>query len=107
MPGIRMATRFAVDLPVQLADAQRELPCWITNLSLAGACVTAPALAVGARVALAFVASGHVPAFASECIVRWSDREKSGLEFDGLRASDVATLAQLIRRYAALIDAGA
>ncbi len=100
MPGIRMATRFVVDLPVQLAHAQREVACRITNVSLAGACVTAPALVVGARVALSLVASEHVPPFASECIVRWSDREKSGLEFDGLRASDVATLAQLIRHVA-------
>jgi len=74
--------------------------CTMVNLSLGGALVSGPKLAMGKRVSITFDVPRVNHKIETLATVRWADSSGVGLQFDGLRARDVWALNELFKQLA-------
>jgi hypothetical protein len=96
----RSTTRHAVSIESTLTIDGAAQRCTLVNLSLGGALVAGPKLAMGKRVQIAFEVPRVNHAIDAAATVRWSDATGVGLQFDGLRARDVWALNELFKQLA-------
>lgn len=110
----RSATRHevAIDVSVRLAEGVGASPAGslagspagsidttIENLSLTGAfLVLNQRLTIGSRVTLRFRIPTHDRPIETAAVVRWSNDQGAGLQFDGLRAAEVYALGKLFEK---------
>ena len=103
----RSATRHevAIDVSVRLAEgaspaaAPAAIETTIENLSLTGAfLVLGQRLKIGSRVTLNFRIPTHDRPIETAAVVRWSNDQGAGLQFDGLRAAEVYALGKLFEK---------
>jgi hypothetical protein len=96
----RSTTRRPVELEARLQIGHRVVDCRLINLSMGGAFVVGPALAlpIDSRVVLYVELPMTVGALAAPCSVRWSSTEGCGVQFDGLRAMDAWAIGSYIHR---------
>lgn len=103
----RSATRHevAIDVSVRLAEgaspagAPVTIETTIENLSLTGAfLVIGQRLKIGSRVTLHFRIPTHERPIETAAVVRWSNDQGAGLQFDGLRAAEVYALGKLFEK---------
>ena len=102
----RSATRHdvAIDVSVRLAEGTAAagapaIETTIENLSLTGAfLVLQRRLTIGSRVTLQFRIPTHDRPIETAAVVRWSNDQGAGLQFDGLRAAEVYALGKLFEK---------
>jgi PilZ domain-containing protein len=97
---LRSTTRRPVELAAQIQVGHRVVDCRLINLSMGGAFVVGPALAlpIDSRVMLYVELPMTVGALAAPCSVRWSSPDGCGIQFDGLRAMDAWAIGTFIHR---------
>ncbi len=88
----RTSTRHPVSIKATLTVDGKGRDCTILNLSLGGALMSMPKLAMGSRVNLVFNVPTIEEAIEIGATVRWTDENAIGIQFDGLRARDVWAL---------------
>jgi len=96
----RTATRHdvAIAATIQLSGSSVEsLESKILNLSIGGAFVALDRrLGIGTPVSLVFRIPTHDQAIETASVVRWSNQEGFGVQFDGLRAAEVWSLGRFL-----------
>jgi hypothetical protein len=88
----RTSTRHVVSLVATLVVEGTPRTCTMVNLSLGGALITGARFSMGQRVQISFAVPTIAEPIEIGAIVRWSDDQATGLQFDGLRARDVWAL---------------
>lgn len=95
----RILTRHDVSIPAKLIIDGTPSDCTMVNISLGGTLVAVQAkYAMGQRVRIAFAVPILNQAIEVGGIVRWSNAEGVGVQFDGLRARDVWTLSEYFKQ---------
>jgi Tfp pilus assembly protein PilZ len=95
----RTQTRHDISLPAKLIIDGTTNDCTMLNLSLGGTLVAADTrYAMGQRVRIAFLVPTLNHAIEVGAIVRWSNAEGVGVQFDGLRARDVWALNEYFKQ---------
>jgi hypothetical protein len=89
----RTSTRHVVSIAATLKVDGASQECTLVNLSLGGCLFSVSTrFAMGQRVDISFKVSTIDEAIDIGGIVRWSDDQATGVQFDGLRARDVWAL---------------
>ena len=91
-----MTVRYSIDLPAKLRIGSTDLSARIRNVSLGGVFIVGPALTIGSRCTITFVAPNG-ETITSECVSRWTTADGCGLMFDGANTIDEHQLASVIR----------
>jgi hypothetical protein len=96
----RRTTRHFVSIAAKLtSDGGATDDATLVNISLGGALVAANSKhAMGQRVHLSFKVPTLEHVIEISSVVRWSDSNGVGLQFDGLRARDVWALNEYFKR---------
>lgn len=95
----RSANRHHVELRCTLTvvtDGAASPPAELAlvNLSIGGALIQRPRLALGARVEVSFRVPTLAETISTGAVVRWSTDDEVGVQFDGLRPRDVWALSK-------------
>ncbi|MBA3455541.1 MAG: PilZ domain-containing protein [Deltaproteobacteria bacterium] len=94
----RTSARHVVSIAGTLTIAGAPEACEIVNLSLGGALLSATQRhAMGQRVHIAFTVPAKQHLIEVDATVRWADTTSVGIQFDGLRASDVWALNEYFK----------
>src|SRR5690348_10894700 len=96
----RSTTRRPVELEARIQIGHRVVECRLVNLSMGGAFVVGPSLAlpVDSHVVLYVELPTTVGALAAPCSVRWSSADGCGVQFDSLGAMDAWAIGAYIHR---------
>jgi hypothetical protein len=95
----RIQTRHAVSIPATITVNGTPSNCTMLNLSPGGALLAAGAkYAMGQRVQITFYVPTMPEVIDVGAIVRWSNAEGVGVQFDGLRARDVWALNEYFKQ---------
>jgi hypothetical protein len=92
----RSSTRHPVNLTVDILHEGTTSEHTMVNMSLGGALIAHPdRLPIGAGLELTFRVPHLESPIQVKALVRWSDDEATGVQFDGLRAREVWSLNKL------------
>lgn len=96
----RSSTRHPVNLDVQVLYQGASSNQVMTNMSLGGALITySERLPLGAGLDLTFRVPHLESPIQVKALVRWSDDESTGVQFDGLRAREVWSLNEFFKQF--------
>jgi PilZ domain len=101
MENRRTQTRYDVSLAGVLEMEGNRIECNVENLSLGGALVGHPRVAMGLRCKLTFSVPTQPEVIEIGATVRWSTDTSIGLQFDGLRAREVYSIGKYLEQLAA------
>ena len=92
----RTTAQFPLELPATITTTDAELTCVVESLSLGGVFVRGANLPIDTKMVVRFTLP-HRADLEIACTARWSTKEGTGLQFDGLRAADTYALTRFIR----------
>ena len=96
----RSNARHVVNLDVQVLYQGTTSDHMMVNMSLAGALITYPErLPLGVDLDLVFRVPNLEAPISVKALVRWSDDQATGVQFDGLRAREVWSLNEFFKQF--------